>query len=600
MTNSTRVTLSKETLGLIEKIPKDELSDILKNIGQAQSFTMEEIQMYFKPQGCLVYWCKDKDIDLITIGEIFQGTKGIILDNKNQLHFLNSTGDKLTNVLEVAEKDQDALEILKKSIKATYQWKSDEVAVPSNSKEEKKDNKADTKTIDALTPRKANSQELELISAVVLVPEYNFSQQNKELKPLHEALRASILKDICKHLNGGTEPIIPKKKQSIWNKFKYWLLALAGGVFFGCEGFDGITAILGLFSIPAIISLGVGILFSIFAVFVFKGFGLKQIADHLNVEFEEAAELIDNYVLQFNEIERINQTIQTLLDKVSHDLRQEDQQDEDLKLNSYRSLIQMFYGRLEYLRQQKQELDIARNDWGVNAIKYSMGAVTGVIFFSGGFFTGQAVALSIAGLFMTTSVTFPPIIAVSVLIGLAAFFVYWNLERPGIDRLIGRKIYKLDDDKIKEIENAKLDGLKAALESTDKRVNEKVSSIKTMAENKRLNIDISTVKTELDATLLSLRVSTSEVAELKQKLATVSTERAPADSAPVVATASEQKAEDSGQNSIVDVRPSAVRQSFFNLEPVPATSVVPVVILPEAPNKDESSSVALPAAAPLN
>ena len=186
------------------------------------------------------------------------------------------------------------------------------------------------------------------------------------------------------------------------------------------------------------------------------------------------------------------------------------------------------------------------------------------------------------------------------MIGLAAFFVYWNLERPGIDRLIGRKIYKLDDDKIKEIENAKLDGLKAALESTDKRVNEKVSSIKTMAENKRLNIDISTVKTELDATLLSLRVSTSEVAELKQKLATVSTERAPADSAPVVATASEQKAEDSGQNSIVDVRPSAVRQSFFNLEPVPATSVVPVVILPEAPNKDESSSVALPAAAPLN
>ena len=626
MTNFAEVKLSKETHELIKKIPKNELSDFLQNIIQTGSISTEEIEEYFKPQDCMVYWCKSDDIGSIKIKEKFPGNKVIVLDNKNQLNYFDSMSGQLTRVLEVTVGDPNALEKLKKSIKTTYQWKSDEIAVPSNSKEEKKDNKADTKTMDALTPRKANSQELELISAVVLAPEYNFSQQNKELKPLHEALRASILKDICKHLNGGNEPIIPRKKQSFWNKFKYWLLALAGGVFFGCEGFDGITAILGLFSIPAIISLGVGILFSIFAVFVFKGFGLKQIADHLNVEFEEAAELIDNYVQQFVEIERINQTINQLFDQMITDLSAEGQEFEDQKLKSYRSLIQMFYGRLEYLRQQKQELDIARSDWGVNAIKYSMGAVTGIIFFSGGFFTGQAVAVSIASFFMTASVTFPPIIAVSVLIGLAAFFVYWNLERPGIDRLIGRKIYKLDDDKIKEIESVKLDGLKRSLESTDKRVTEKVSLIKTMAENNILKQQYKMVQVELDKTKAELSTQTLEVAELNKKLivvppvpvglartsVAVSNESSYADNAPVEVATSEQRTEDRGSGSedrkqrtevsepkpCVDVKPSEIAQSFFNSESGPALSSVTVVIPPEDPNKDDlpSEVLATPAA----
>jgi len=82
------------------------------------------------------------------------------------------------------------------------------------------------------------------------------------------------------------------------------------------------------------------------------------------------------------------------------------------------------------------------------AAKFVMAAIAGVSFFGAGFFAGQSlsmwIASSVAG---TVSVTFWPIILVSVVVGIAALCLYWFTQRPGLMNLVGRW-FGLDKDKI--------------------------------------------------------------------------------------------------------------------------------------------------------
>lgn len=100
-------------------------------------------------------------------------------------------------------------------------------------------------------------------------------------------------------------------------------------------------------------------------------------------------------------------------------------------------------------------------------------AVAGIIFFSGGFFAGQTVALAIASLFVASiAATAWPIIVASIAVGLAALSVYWFVERPGIENLISRwkgldkdKIDQLCEDKYVDRETAKIKSLIAGIQN---------------------------------------------------------------------------------------------------------------------------------------
>ena len=102
-------------------------------------------------------------------------------------------------------------------------------------------------------------------------------------------LQASLLKDLNDSLNLSAPKKDKTKKVSLSKKAKFGLLAIAGTIYFGCEGFDGITAILGAFSsIPNIAFFAVGTLFSILSVIVFYSFDLVEISKNLGVKFSDA------------------------------------------------------------------------------------------------------------------------------------------------------------------------------------------------------------------------------------------------------------------------------------------------------------------------
>lgn len=260
--------------------------------------------------------------------------------------------------------------------------------------------------------------------------------KDKQTQFLIEALNAALLKDI-------RNKILPKEKKEKdtnrrWGKVKFFLLAVAGTLFFGCEGFDGIITVLSLFkSIPTVAVFAIGTVFSLLSIIVFYSFDLLAISKHLGVKVSKAGELLDNYLDQLKQIKAIRESILIKYNKMS-----------PVELEEVLRIIEVLVKRHEELDDARQKLKDALNNKGLKFAKIITAGIAGIIFFSGGYFAGQTVALSIAGLFLTTvATTFWPVVVVSLVVALAAFSVYWFVERPGIENLISRWV-GLDKDKI--------------------------------------------------------------------------------------------------------------------------------------------------------
>ncbi|WP_454782124.1 hypothetical protein [Legionella sp. WA2022007384] len=253
------------------------------------------------------------------------------------------------------------------------------------------------------------------------------------------SLRASLLKELNKKLNTGQKEE-DTTDAPLTAKAKYALVALGGIAFFGCEGFDGISAFMGIFTyIPSLAVIAVGLAFSIVSIIVFCSFDLVEISKNLGVKSSETPKLIDAALDEFNQIKAVRARL-THFSKKSKE-----------ELEEYLQLAQMLLQKHRALDVIRYELTLASNDGLLYYAKKITAGVAGFIFFSGGFFAGQTVSLAIGGLFVTTlSATAWPILVASVAIGLAALAVYWYVERPGIENLISRW-RGLDKEKIDEL-----------------------------------------------------------------------------------------------------------------------------------------------------
>ncbi|WP_419419612.1 hypothetical protein ACNVED_14090 [Legionella sp. D16C41] len=224
-------------------------------------------------------------------------------------------------------------------------------------------------------------------------------------------------------------------------KAKFILLAIAGAIFFGCQGFDDISTLLTATSLPTMIAFAVGLACSVISIALFYAFDLWEVSKNLGVNFKSAPKLIDNYLKKVQYIKNISGNLRNnILYKK--------------KLNEIESDIAL----IKLLIQMYNDLDIERKALRISlerpALKVGkivVASITGIFFFSGGFCAGQTVASAIAGL-VTTAVTgtFWPILIASVFVGLMALAVYWFVERPGIENLIG-SWFGLDREKIDEL-----------------------------------------------------------------------------------------------------------------------------------------------------
>lgn len=232
-------------------------------------------------------------------------------------------------------------------------------------------------------------------------------------------------------------------KTSSWKaKLKLGLLMIAGTLYFGCEGFDGALAMLGIFSLPASALLIGGVSFSLLYILVFYSFELVEVASNLGIEKAEASDLVNLCMHELKLLKGARDKIFLGCDEASEE-----------ELQEYLLLCTVLQQRYQALMTLQNKLSKALDNPILNATKHIFSIVVGLLFFSGGFFAGQTVALCLLPLVIGTSAavtaTFWPILVASLLMGLCAASIYWFVERPSIEVYVSQK-FGLDKDLITE------------------------------------------------------------------------------------------------------------------------------------------------------
>lgn len=252
-------------------------------------------------------------------------------------------------------------------------------------------------------------------------------------------LQTAVMADML-----GIEPttITPEKKG--WKaKLPLYLILAAGTLFMAGEGFDGINSMLSLLNAPFAAVAVVGAFFAMVSVLVFYGFEVNQISQHLGIGLQQSGRALDSYLLQLKLVKQFRATLAERLLEANEQVK-------------YDALMEQF----ELLKRQSEPLaDIAatyeraRNALWLRITKKLASCVAGILFFSSGFFTGQALAVTIIGLTSLSAATGAGagiIFAVAAVVGLCALAIYWFVERPALENIVSR-LFGCDTDKIKKL-----------------------------------------------------------------------------------------------------------------------------------------------------
>lgn len=317
-----------------------------------------------------------------------------------------------------------------------------------------------------------NSIDLELLLSWLndeITPYAKKAKKSKqEIEFIFTKLRAELLRDLFNFMP-DTRKLHTKKEEKTatpWNKLKFILLAISGTIFAACEGFDSITTMMGVLSLPSWAILLVGLAFSVLSVVVFYGFELVQVSQNLGVNLRDAPKLLDVYLLQLEEIKSIRRKINTysLAGKSSEELAQ------------LKSTIEMLQCRFKALTESSKQFKLALDSNSMQTAKYIFSGVAGLLFFGSGFFAGQSVGVFMLGLIIAAATPAAwPVVIFSLLVGASAFSLYWYVERVGLQKLISGW-FGLNEDKIEQLcdqdkltkEAEKLENLKEKIIDTSK------------------------------------------------------------------------------------------------------------------------------------
>ncbi|KTD59151.1 hypothetical protein [Legionella shakespearei] len=298
-----------------------------------------------------------------------------------------------------------------------------------------------------------------------IIPACTATDNHEDIEFLRASLHAELLTDLFASLKGKASALNHTEEQStLENKIKFVLLAGAGTLLAACEGFDSMATMLTVLALPAPVILGAGIFFSLLSLVVFYGFDLVQVSKNLGIKLMDAPKLLDIYLLQMNEIKAIRKKIN------SYNLAAMSLEE----LQQLEHIVSILEKRFQSVLRASKQFDAALNSNTMLIVKEVFSSAAGLLFFGSGFFAGQSVALYVLGLFITTvTPTFWPVILFSALVGVAAFSLYWYVQRVGVKQLISgwfgldeEKITLLCDENKLEHNEEKLMSLKEKITST--------------------------------------------------------------------------------------------------------------------------------------
>lgn len=286
-----------------------------------------------------------------------------------------------------------------------------------------------------------------------------------------EILRIALMDDLIGSIDSSYVGRAQKRKKAggWWGKFRLSILGLAGLVVAICEGFDGISAILSLITaVPSAVIFVIGFAFSALSIAVFCAFDLVEVSKNMGVPLIKSGRLLDVFLEQAHQIKYLRQ-------KIEKEYRTETNLDE---LRALLGMLQMLLKRYEAMDGPRKTYQTRLDHPALRTAKVITAAIAGFLFFGGGLSIGQTLSLAIAGLFVASiSATAWPILATSIGVGLAAFSLYWFVERPGFENLVGRW-FGLNKKSIKAFVNEeKVDRQKEKLKQLEMDISQKIAGI---------------------------------------------------------------------------------------------------------------------------
>ncbi|QLZ67448.1 hypothetical protein FOLKNPGA_00213 [Legionella sp. PC1000] len=271
--------------------------------------------------------------------------------------------------------------------------------------------------------------------------EKSSKEEKQKIEFILVSLRTELLRDLFLSMQGDDTNLPKEVENNTKEKMKFVVLTMAGILVAACQGFDGIVTMLSIFSLPSSIILGIGFAFSFLSVIVFCGFDLVRVSNALGIKLSDAYKLLDAYLLQLQMIKSIRKKIDDyyLSDLSSSDLKQ-------LEL-----IISMLQKHFALLTKASTQFEKALNSESIQTVKTLISGLSALLFFGGGFFTGQSVALFMSSLIINSAIPpFWPVIIFSVLVGLAALSIYWYVERPVLDKLVS-SWFGLNEESVKKL-----------------------------------------------------------------------------------------------------------------------------------------------------
>ena len=251
-----------------------------------------------------------------------------------------------------------------------------------------------------------------------------------------------------------------ESNNSLISKLKLAFLALIGTAYHICNGFAGGASILSLFlGVPAWAILAVGIFLSLVYLLLFLYIDLVTIADNLNVKFYKSRKLIDIYLEQETYLNLLIQNIKRQIEYNNNEqtklaLKQQHQLDVIQNTKKLEETLQALINEKATLVKIADTYNVELDKSYVKALKLIFPLFTDALFFSYGFFTGEAMITIISAAFGTSlAIASGPGVILCIFAGLAALSLYWLNDRLNVENLIGIWV-GLDLQKIKLLPKA--------------------------------------------------------------------------------------------------------------------------------------------------
>lgn len=269
-------------------------------------------------------------------------------------------------------------------------------------------------------------------------------EKDSKRQLLLESLKAELLRDLRHHIKSKQSLKKNKKKTSVFNQVLFSTTILAGILVYLAENLDSSLSLLVYAGLGGFVTLALGILFSLLSLLVFFAFDLKQISNSFGIEIKDVPHKIDCYLQQLEES-------RALLLAVSEKIQASD---DPVELKQYISILNLIDQQFGQISIAQNKLEKSLNDPKMKTAKIITTATVGLFFAAGGYFTGEAVVLLVAGLVTTAVPATWLVIAAGLAIGLCAYYLYFRTEGSSVKNWLGSR-FGLDKEKIDQLSDKK-------------------------------------------------------------------------------------------------------------------------------------------------